>query len=146
MKYKIFGILTWFLIFSNCSKSQMNNNKIIIDKLIKKDTVFSYLRKNNQKSIFKEPYNQNSKRTVFVNYYTKECKDCRDFNELYEYYNSKAIIDKSDSLTVKISVDGGLSGSGFFLKYKKKSLEYHSIHIVINQEFDFQIIKLYIKI
>lgn len=93
---------------------------VTIDKLIKKDTIFNFLRKNNQKFVVKEPYTQNKKRTVFIDYYKKECSDYRDFNKLYEYYQTKAIADKSNSLSIKISVEGGLSGSGFFIKYKNK--------------------------
>ncbi|MPS64002.1 MAG: hypothetical protein DI622_04985 [Chryseobacterium sp.] len=124
MESKIFSLLAFFLIFFNCSKSQISDDTTIeIDKTIKKDTVFGYLSRNNQKFIIKEPYDQNKKRTVFIDYYKKECNVCRDFNELYEYYQAKAIFDKDNSLNIKISVEEGLSGSGFFIKCKNKKFK-----------------------
>jgi len=123
MRNKMFVLLISFLVFSNCSKSQINDKNITCDRTIKKDTVFGYLNRNNQKSIIKEPYNLNKKRTVFIDYYKKECKDCRDFKELYEYYQARTIIDKYDSLSIQISLDGGLSGSGFFIKYKNNKFK-----------------------
>lgn len=121
---KISILLVFFLIFSNCSKSQISDDTTIkIDKMIKKDTVFNYLSRNNQKFIVKEPYNLNKKRTILIDYYKKECEDCRNFDELYEYYQAKAIVDKDNSLNIKISIEGGLSGSGFFIKCKNKKFE-----------------------
>ncbi len=124
MRSKIFILLVFFLIFSNCSKSRVSDDTTIkIDKMIKNDTAFDYLNRNNQKFIIKGPYNQDKKRTVLIDYYKKECKDCRDFDELYEYYQTNAMIDKYDSLNIKISVEGGLSGSGFFIKCKNKKFK-----------------------
>ncbi len=117
MKFLKLISLLLFLSALNCTNKNNNWSNIEVDSSIKKDTVFKYLNKNFEKSLF--PLNhKNKKKSTQIIYYLKTSTNFNSNSKLYDYYDCKTSYANSDTLHIGIGIENGFGSAGIMIQCK----------------------------